>query len=684
MYRIPNPLEVFYGRGEAAAAISLFGSGSATSSGFGAASSTGFGHSNNNNNNNNNNTCFGGQPAEASSPFGSASASSTGFGWQSNNNNRGFGGRPVAASSPFRAAPAPATGRLFGCAPAVGAPAQAHRASTGFGWQSNNNTNSPSYDRRHKLLDAGTIPEVSNFFSIDRYYEASDKIFQTFQMSYESQHLHNAYVFGRQYCSFCMDGITKHDYYRAKQFEHRRNQSSKRVSDVLTKLERVRKLMDVQEVERKQKFGECQSNKGNDCPLKMLANDDLVFLAERIFLQQETFCSEAKCRRVDIGYHYTKPEYLKRIRTDGLLNQKERSTKQISSSYNGSRYGEGIYTANDAQSFSDYGSVGLLVLRLKGESMDANEAGRGYDNGNDSITSKKRPSLVVLKDCSQCLPIVQFPTEEFSTNQEGLARLRLFERKLQCLVENYFHRNENTRLKSRADRVAKYKRAKHIFAPQVLDYEAPANFNEVDPSALCIDAGVHCLDIEDECPICLYTYNFTSKKVALKSCGHEFHKDCAILMLATSRLCPICRSPQNIIRGKMPSGKMTVKIYRSKHCEGFENSGTIVIDYEIFAGTQKAYHEQHGQRHSNTSRTAFIPHTLEGISLLHRLQEAFRRGLTFTVGTSLTSGEQNQVVWSSIHHKTKLKGGTTNQGYSYPDQNYIKRCNHELDTLGVP
>jgi hypothetical protein len=115
-------------------------------------------------------------------------------------------------------------------------------------------TNSPSYDRRQKLRDAGTIPEVSNFFSIERYYDASDKLLQTFEMSYESQHLDNAYVFGRRYCTFCIDGIAKHDYYRAKTFESRRNQSNKRVDDVLIKLERIRKLMDAVEVERKQKM----------------------------------------------------------------------------------------------------------------------------------------------------------------------------------------------------------------------------------------------------------------------------------------------------------------------------------------------------------------------------------------------------------------------------------------------
>lgn len=115
-------------------------------------------------------------------------------------------------------------------------------------------TNSPSYDRRQILRDAGTIPEVSNFFSIERYYDASDKLLQTFELSYESQHLDNAYVFGRRYCTFCVDGIAKHDYYRAKTFESRRNQSNKRVDDVLIKLERIKELMDAEEVERKQKM----------------------------------------------------------------------------------------------------------------------------------------------------------------------------------------------------------------------------------------------------------------------------------------------------------------------------------------------------------------------------------------------------------------------------------------------
>lgn len=54
--------------------------------------------------------------------------------------------------------------------------------------------------------------------------------------------------------------------------------------------------------------------------------------------------------------------------------------------------------------------------------------------------------------------------------------------------------------------------------------------------------------------------------------------------------------------------------------------------------------------------------------------------LTFTVGTSLTTGVADSCTWASIHHKTSLSEGA----HGYPDSNYFCNCNAELDTLGVP
>lgn len=58
------------------------------------------------------------------------------------------------------------------------------------------------------------------------------------------------------------------------------------------------------------------------------------------------------------------------------------------------------------------------------------------------------------------------------------------------------------------------------------------------------------------------------------------------------------------------------------------------------------------------------------------LAEAFRRRLTFKVGTSITTGAQNTVVWQGIHHKTSPNGGTSHFGY--PDPTYFERVTSEL------
>jgi hypothetical protein len=78
---------------------------------------------------------------------------------------------------------------------------------------------------------------------------------------------------------------------------------------------------------------------------------------------------------------------------------------------------------------------------------------------------------------------------------------------------------------------------------------------------------------------------------------------------------------------------------------------------------------------------AYVPHNRQGRQLLKRLQAAFSEGLTFDIGTSLTSGQRDQVVWTrAFGHKTSLTGGT----YGFPDPNYLETCNAQLDAIGVP
>ena len=132
-------------------------------------------------------------------------------------------------------------------------------------------------------------------------------------------------------------------------------------------------------------------------------------------------------------------------------------------------------------------------------------------------------------------------------------------------------------------------------------------------------------------------------------------------------------------RGKMPSGSMFVS-QDQQPCAGFAGYGTIVIRYYIPTGVQKKYHPNPGSVYRPINRTAYLPNTPEGRDLLKRLKHAFSHGLTFTVGTSLSSGLPNSVVWSSIRHKTSRGFGP----FSYPDPSYFSNCNGELDRLRVP
>ena len=112
----------------------------------------------------------------------------------------------------------------------------------------------PGYDRRQQLREAGDgVPTVSNFFPIERYYDASDKVLESFETAFEGRQVDNAYVYGRRYSTFYVKGIVKHDYYLSKNSERRRNQANKRVDDVLTKLELVSEWIDAEELEKEKK-----------------------------------------------------------------------------------------------------------------------------------------------------------------------------------------------------------------------------------------------------------------------------------------------------------------------------------------------------------------------------------------------------------------------------------------------
>jgi deltex-like protein len=115
---------------------------------------------------------------------------------------------------------------------------------------------------------------------------------------------------------------------------------------------------------------------------------------------------------------------------------------------------------------------------------------------------------------------------------------------------------------------------------------------------------------------------------------------------------------------------MKATLCNSTICDGFKQ-GTIIIDY-YFPST-KLY--------SGTRRYAYLPNTTEGREVLGLLKVCFDRRLTFTVGTSVTTGESNTTVWNGVHHKTNTTGGS--QYFGYPDTTYFNRVKQELAAKGV-
>ena len=63
------------------------------------------------------------------------------------------------------------------------------------------------------------------------------------------------------------------------------------------------------------------------------------------------------------------------------------------------------------------------------------------------------------------------------------------------------------------------------------------------------------------------------------------------------------------------------------------------------------------------------------------LQVAWKRRLTFTIGTSVTTGSTDTIVWNEIHHKTEARGNST--GHGYPDDNYLDNVLAEMAAQGV-
>ena len=120
---------------------------------------------------------------------------------------------------------------------------------------------------------------------------------------------------------------------------------------------------------------------------------------------------------------------------------------------------------------------------------------------------------------------------------------------------------------------------------------------------------------------------------------------------------------------------MSVRLDSSLRLGGYPNNSVIVVVYSFSSGTSN------GVMYSANGfpRSAYFPDTNEGNEIVDLLKEAFKRHLVFTIGTSVTTGQTNTLVWNDIHHKTTLQPGA----YGYPDPGYLARIRAELKAKGV-
>ncbi|XP_078669684.1 uncharacterized protein LOC144910441 [Branchiostoma floridae x Branchiostoma belcheri] len=185
------------------------------------------------------------------------------------------------------------------------------------------------------------------------------------------------------------------------------------------------------------------------------------------------------------------------------------------------------------------------------------------------------------------------------------------------------------------------------------------------------------VDEDDKCPICL---GRVSDPRTL-DCRHTFCNPCIDMSLKSKPECPVCKMPTDNRRGNQPDGTMSHRVDQGVRLPGYERYGTIVIDYHIPGGIQGKDHPNPGQRFSGDMRTAYLPDSPEGREVLRLLRRAFDCRLVFTVGTSVTTGQPNTLVWNDIQHKTNTHGGPIN--YGYPDPTYLQRVRVDLASKGI-
>ena len=145
--------------------------------------------------------------------------------------------------------------------------------------------------------------------------------------------------------------------------------------------------------------------------------------------------------------------------------------------------------------------------------------------------------------------------------------------------------------------------------------------------------------------------------VSLLRCRHKFHLNCVRALLdnnpAPAINCPECGRLQTDNLGTMPeNGTMSYKVV-AKGLPGFEDYHSIQITYNFQNGTQSPKHPSPGKPFFAIGfpKTAFLPDTEQGRSILEMLEKSFNLGHTFRI-----DNDGGDIVWGDVPHRTEFSG----------------------------
>ncbi|XP_058508674.1 uncharacterized protein si:busm1-163l24.3 [Solea solea] len=150
---------------------------------------------------------------------------------------------------------------------------------------------------------------------------------------------------------------------------------------------------------------------------------------------------------------------------------------------------------------------------------------------------------------------------------------------------------------------------------------------------------------------------------------------CTKCLAAVHVHCRVCHEKEPMpqgIQGNMSHAKLHISL------PGHSKDTVIKITYCIPDGVQGRDHPSPGNPFQGGVFEAFLPDCEKARKLLHRMEKAFRLGLTFKVAGKDAAA---RVTWDCIPHKTSLHGGKAGSGY--PDSNYLTRLSQALTTLGI-